>query len=715
MQLQFLGATGTVTGSKYLLSAKRSQILVDCGLFQGVKSLRRRNWQRLPFDPRHIDALLLTHAHIDHSGYIPRLVHLGFRGPIYCTQATADLCALLLPDSGHLQEEDAHYANKRHFTRHTPAKPLYTEKDAQNALRQLRPIDWDQVFKVGPFEVTFHPAGHILGASMVRISDGQGSALFSGDLGRPNDILMPAPRPIQAPPDWLILESTYGDRQHKVGDPQNELQEIISRTVARGGIVLIPAFAVGRAQAVLWGLHQLKKQGKLPADLPVFMNSPMATNTTELYLKHIEQHRLSARETRAMCGGATFVRTANESRALNQRKKPAVIISASGMLTGGRVLHHLRAFAPDPKNTVILVGYQAAGTRGAALVRGAQEVKVHGQYVPIRCEVANVDSWSAHADYVETLDWLGHWPAAPRHVFLTHGEPNASDALRQRIADQLGWSVSVPAMGEKVSLIGTRASPSKGPRTSVEGWRHLDKQSRVRALTESKAYLRADEDLDFLATDNMRPLRLALEFQKVEKELEKAHIDAWVVVVGGSRVPEDAPAYREARQFANLVSTQPLDGLGPLVICTGGGPGIMEAANRGAFDAAAPSVGLNIDLPNEQEPNAYISPDLCFRFRYFALRKMHFLLRCRALVAFRGGLGTLDELFVALTLVSTQVVKPFPIVLVDRRFWQQVFAGPFLVEAGLIEPDHLELVTLVDTAEEAWQAINSTDSGFKSP
>ncbi|HGG57192.1 MAG TPA: MBL fold metallo-hydrolase, partial [Nannocystis exedens] len=661
-----------------------------------------------------IDALLLTHAHIDHSGYIPRLVRLGFRGPIYCTQATADLCALLLPDSGHLQEEDARYANKRHFTRHKPAKPLYSEKEAQNALKQLRPIDWGQVFTVGSFEVTFHPAGHILGASMVRISDGRGTALFSGDLGRPNDVLMPAPRPIKVAPDWLILESTYGDRQHELGHPLQDLEEVISRTVARGGIVVIPAFAVGRAQAVLWGLHQLKKQGKLPADLPVFMNSPMATNTTELYLKHIDQHRLSASETRAMCGGATFVRTAEESRALNHLKKPAVIISASGMLTGGRVLHHLRAFAPNPKNTVVLVGYQAAGTRGAALVRGAKEIKVHGHYVPIRCEIANVDSWSAHADYVEMLDWLAHWPAAPRHVFLTHGEPNASDALRQRIADRLGWSVSVPTMGEEVSLVGSRASASKPPIASSEGWRHLDKLSRVRALTESKAYLRADEDLDFLATDAMRPFRLALEFQKVEEELERAKIDAWVVVVGGSRVLEDAPAYRSARRFANLVSTRPFDGLGQPVICTGGGPGIMEAANRGAFDAAAASVGLNIDLPNEQEPNAYISPHLCFRFRYFALRKMHFLLRCRALVAFRGGIGTLDELFVALTLVDTQVVKPFPIVLVDRDFWKRVFAGPFLVEAGLVESRHLELVTLVDTAEEAWQAINSAGSGSSS-
>jgi metallo-beta-lactamase family protein len=450
MELRFLGAAGTVTGSKYLVRAGSRNILVDCGLFQGYKQLRLRNRAPLPVNPREIDAVILTHAHLDHSGYLPLLIKNGYAGKVYCTQATRDLCAILLPDSGHLQEEEAEYANRHKFSRHTPALPLYTRADAERSLARFAPVDFARDVDLDGLTLHLLPAGHILGSSFVRLRYGGQTLLFTGDLGRPNDLIMVAPT-VVTHADYLVVESTYGDRRHDTTDPQERLAEIINRTVKRGGAVIVPAFAVGRAQTLMYLIHLLKAAQAIP-DIPVFLNSPMAVDATRLYHNHRGEHRLTPAQCDAMCAAAKVVNSVEESKALNTRQGPMIIISASGMATGGRVVHHLKAFAPDPRNTILFVGFQAGGTRGAAMLNGAETIKIHGEYVPVRAEVASIDNFSAHADYAEILGWLENFESPPRQTFVTHGEPKAADALRHRIEENLGWRTIVPDYLETVRL-----------------------------------------------------------------------------------------------------------------------------------------------------------------------------------------------------------------------------------------------------------------------
>jgi len=451
MNIQFIGATGTVTGSKYLLSLDSQKVLVDCGLFQGLKQLRLKNWGPLPFNPSEIKNLLLTHAHIDHSGYIPLLVKNGFRGKIYCSHGTAELCKILLPDSGFLQEEDAYFANKHGFSKHKPALPLYTLKDAEASLKSFYPIDFEHEVDLGD-NCTFSllPAGHILGASMVRIRDGKTTLLFTGDLGRPHDIIMKPPAIVDAT-DYLVLESTYGDRLHNTLDPKDELAEVINRTTRRGGVIVIPAFAVGRAQSVLYLVHQLKNEKRIP-DIPVYLDSPMARDATDLYCAFGGEHRLSENECTLMCREAKIINTPDESKEIDFEQTPKIIITASGMATGGRVVHHLKAFISDERNTVLFTGFQAAGTRGQALVHGVDKIKIHGEYHPVKAEIVLQDSLSAHADYKEILEWLSHFQRPPKEVFITHGEPIQADALRFKIKEQLGWNCEVPEYLERVNL-----------------------------------------------------------------------------------------------------------------------------------------------------------------------------------------------------------------------------------------------------------------------
>lgn len=444
MKLQFLGAADTVTGSKYLVSQGRQTILVDCGLFQGFKVLRQRNWASLPVDPRSIDAVVLTHAHLDHSGYLPLLVKNGFSGPIYCTEGTAALCRILLPDSGALQEEDAGRANRRGYTRHRPALPLYTRDDAEYALMQLRPSAFGAAIGVAKgLKAVFHPGGHILGAAFVELRSSATSILFSGDLGRPHDAIMHAPD-ARVPTDYLVVESTYGNRKHPDGDPSVVLGQAISRAAARGGVVMIASFAVGRAQTLLWYIHRLKAAGQIPKDLPVFLNSPMATDVTSIYLAHRKEHRLSQKDASAMCHAATIVNSADDSRRLNERPGPMVILAGSGMATGGRIVHHLRAFASDPRNMIVFAGFQAGGTRGADIVAGADSIRIFGQDVPIKAEVVALDNLSAHADGDEIVAWLKSSEERPKRTFVTHGEPAAADTLRARVKRELGWETQVP-------------------------------------------------------------------------------------------------------------------------------------------------------------------------------------------------------------------------------------------------------------------------------
>lgn len=451
MKLRFLGAAGTVTGSKTLVEHEGRRLLVDCGLFQGYKNLRLMNWEPLPFDVRTLDAVVLTHAHLDHSGALPLLVQQGFRGPVFATPSSIELCRLLLPDSGRIQEEDAAYANRRGFSKHKPALPLYTEDDAQLALRRLEPSPFDVPTVIAPgFSVAMQGAGHILGAASVSLTAGGTTVLFSGDLGRPDDPVMRAPQPI-GHADHVIVESTYGDRLHEAHDTEGVLGEVITRTAARGGIVVLPAFAVGRAQQLLYAIYRLKTRGAIP-DLPVFLNGPMAIDMTDIYHRHRAEHRLSIEQCSGMCKVAKMVRTVEESRALNGLRYPAVIVSASGMATGGRVLHHLKALAPDRRNAIVFAGYQAGGTRGARLVAGERSVRIHGEDVAVNAEVVSLQGMSAHADARQIVQWLGTAPTPPRSVHVTHGEPAAADALRQRIERELGWPASVPSLGQSVEL-----------------------------------------------------------------------------------------------------------------------------------------------------------------------------------------------------------------------------------------------------------------------
>ncbi|MCB1608062.1 MAG: MBL fold metallo-hydrolase [Xanthomonadales bacterium] len=449
--LQFLGATGTVTGSRYLVEREGYRLLVDCGLFQGYKQLRERNRAAFPVDPASIDAVLLTHAHLDHSGYLPALVKQGFGGRIHATASTLELCGLLLPDSGHLQEEEAEYARRKGYSKHADPRPLYTQADAEACLKRFSAHPFEASVELAPgISARFIPAGHLLGAASIELTVGSCRLLFSGDLGRSVDPLMRPPRPF-AGADVLLCESTYGNRTHASSDPEAELAPLIRDAAARGAVVIVPAFAIGRAQGLMLHLARLRQRGEIPR-VPVFLNSPMAIDATEIYHRHHDEHHVSVEDCRGMYELATFVHTAEESKELNLRHGPMVIISASGMLSGGRVLHHLEAFGSDSRNLILMSGYQAGGTRGAALAGGARSLRMFGREVEIRAKVAALDSFSGHADANELLDWMRGAAPVPTQTYITHGDPDASDALRRRIQNELGWRCRVPEHLERVAL-----------------------------------------------------------------------------------------------------------------------------------------------------------------------------------------------------------------------------------------------------------------------
>ena len=451
INITFLGATRTVTGSKYLITAGKTKMLIDCGLFQGPKELRERNWEKLPIAASEIDAVVLTHAHLDHSGYIPALTKQGFSGKILSSSGTRDLCSILLPDSGKIQEEDAEHANRKGFSRHKPALPLYTEEEARDALTLFHPEEFAKTIQVTKdVAVEFTQNGHILGSSFVTVMHKNTSIVFSGDVGRNNDPLMFAPRWIRRA-DYVVLESTYGNRTHPRSDLLDDLEAIINKTLKRGGIVLIPSFAVGRAQHLLYAIYLLKKAKRI-SEVPVFLNSPMAISATELLLKHQGEHKLNPTVSAEVADTATYVQTVEDSIELDHRTDPMIIISASGMATGGRVLHHLKTLAPDAKNTILFVGYQAEGTRGREIVEGAKSVKIYGQEVPINAEVASIENLSAHADRDELLYWLSHFSEAPKKVFIVHGEENSARAMKQAIIDRFGWQVEVPDYRDSIDL-----------------------------------------------------------------------------------------------------------------------------------------------------------------------------------------------------------------------------------------------------------------------
>lgn len=451
LTLRSLGAAGTVTGSKHLLTYEGRQVLIDCGLFQGLKNLRELNWEKLPVQPERIDAVILTHAHLDHSGYLPRLIRDGFRGRIYATEATRDVAELILMDSAFLQEKDAEFLNRHHLSKHTPALPLYNAHDARRTLEHFSTVPFDKTISLpNGLALRFRYAGHILGAAHAEIQWGGRSSVFSGDIGRYDDPLFPDPVS-GGEPEYIVIESTYGDRVHPADDPAAALGAIAERTAKRGGTLVIPAFAVGRAQQLLYHFWTLKRAGHLTS-IPIFLDSPMAVDATELMCRHPRDHKLDRATCQEAFGIAQYTNDVEASKAITASRYPKIVIAASGMATGGRVLHHLKTFGPDPRCTILLSGFQAPGTRGRSLQQGAKELKIHGDWVPINAEIAQIDMLSAHADSNELMRWLSGFKRAPRRVFIVHGEPEASEALRVRIERELGWSGVVPRQEQEFRL-----------------------------------------------------------------------------------------------------------------------------------------------------------------------------------------------------------------------------------------------------------------------
>jgi metallo-beta-lactamase family protein len=454
--LTFLGAAGTVTGSKHLLDVGDRRVLVDCGLFQGLKELRQRNWASLPVDPAQIDAVVLTHAHLDHCGYLPRLVAGGFRGRIFCTPATRELCSLVLPDSARLQEEDARDANRHGYTKHAPALPLYTENDAARALTQLQPVGYDRpVPVVSGIEVDFVNAGHLLGSAFVRVHANGKTLLFGGDLGRYNRPVLPDPSPIDRA-DLLLVESTYGDRTHEPDDGGARLGRIVSDTIGRGGKLIIPSFAIGRVEEVLYWLKHLEQAGRIPV-VPVYVDSPMASAALQFYSSRVSELDPELKPAHREVGifytaRTTIVSSPQQSKELVASRQPAIVIASSGMATGGRVLHHLETALPNPKNTVLFVGFQAEGTRGRLLVDGARQVHLKGRDIPVAATIEQIEWMSAHADAAEIMRWLSGFSRAPSITYLVHGEAAALAALKERIATTLGWPVQIAGYLERVSV-----------------------------------------------------------------------------------------------------------------------------------------------------------------------------------------------------------------------------------------------------------------------
>ena len=450
--LQFLGAAQTVTGSRFFLQINGRRLLIDCGLFQGGRKLKERNWHPFPFPPDSLDAVILTHAHIDHSGYLPRLIKEGFGGPIYCTPATADLLSLMLPDSGHLQEEDAAFANRKKYSRHDPALPLYTEAEAREVLKYLQAVSYHRVHELSAglsFEYLY--AGHILGSAMIRLSYTRNGArtvlFFTGDLGRYDQPIIKDPQTISAA-HYLVMESTYGNRIHQKIDILGYLQDLINQSVESSGSLVIPAFAVGRSQRAIYLVRELEKAGRIPV-LPVFLDSPMAVNAVSIYCSHLEEHdfemeQLMSEACPLVAGSVRLVRSADQSKALNEFEDPCIIISASGNLAGGRILHHLKHRLGDHRNTVLFVGYQPEGSLGRLILEGKKEVKIHGVRVSVRARIAHLDALSAHADSKELLQWVSHLKEPPSHIFLVHGEPAAQEALKGSLEKVIPSQIEIP-------------------------------------------------------------------------------------------------------------------------------------------------------------------------------------------------------------------------------------------------------------------------------
>lgn len=763
MNITFLGAAREVTGSCFLVETEDLRFLVDCGMRQGGREAMARNHEAFAFDPKAIDFVLLTHAHIDHSGLLPKLTHAGFGGPIYTTDATADLLAVMLPDSAHIQESDAE-RDKRHSKKsvahkHDALPALYTMADAQDCLLQVQPIAYDEEFLPHPdLRCCFRDAGHILGSAIIELwltEDGRSSKLvFSGDLGQPGRPILRDPTIIEDA-DILVIESTYGNRAHRdLVATENELVEVIEHTLSqRKGNIIVPAFAVGRTQEILYHLHRLTREGRLH-NLKVVVDSPMATEATHITERHRDLFDDDAQDLanwQALGKGLPYVyftSSVEDSMGLNQIRAGAIIISASGMCNAGRIKHHLRHNLPRAECSILITGFQAEGTLGRSLVDGAKTVRIFGEDVPVRASIHTIGGLSAHADLPALLAWTKHFRKPPARTFVVHGELNTALEFAEHLRTEHGWKVDVPEAGERFEWSAPKKASQKAKPSTAAKPNGAERQVLRSVIVQGDAYRLAHEDSDFLTSPEMLATRLQLELLKPEHALREQEVMSTVVVFGSARLVSQEAAqaeleklktrigkkqataaqarqlalaerqlaqaryYEEARRFSQLISERfQASGQRDFVVVTGGGPGIMEAANRGAFEAGARSIGLNVTLPTEQQPNPYISPDLAFRFTNFAMRKMHFMLRARALVAFPGGYGTLDELFEAFTLVQTGKMARIPMVLVGREFWQRAVDFDYLLAEGYIAVEDVALFSVVDTAEEALAVLEKFYGG----
>jgi len=726
MKLTFLGANRQVTGSRYCLEAAGSKIMIDCGMVQEREHLGR-NWETCPVGASEFDALLLTHVHIDHCGLIPKFVREGFNKRIYATPPSVDLIEIMLRDAAKIQEEDAKYKKRRHQREGRQGKhpeiPLYTEKDVERALPLMEPVEYSQPFQIGDaFTVTFQDAGHILGSASIEViateNGGSRKFVFSGDIGQWNRPLMNDPMTF-ADADFVIMESTYGDRDHKeAGDVEQQMEEIINRTIERGGNVVIPTFAVERAQELMYHIGRLVYQKRIP-ELPVYLDSPMAVNVTNVFRENVDYMDDEAQELKEILAPPMqlpdyihLVKSVEDSKAINQIHEPAIIMSASGMCNAGRIKHHLRANIGEHENTILFVGYQARGTLGRQILEGNQNVRIHGQMRRVKAEIAQIFGFSGHGDRGDLLQWLGSLKTAPRKVFLTHGEEQASLALAKEIEKEFGWNVSVPAYGEshEFNLLSSTKDESVSfdsahettideikPDPTIEDIAQKIKGGADFELLNCKPI----ESTDFLNQDPWRVFRIQSDVVQGVEMMTRALSGAQhaVAVFGSARTSSSHSEYELATETCRML------GESDFAIITGGGPGIMEAANRGARKAGARSVALNISLPEEQKVNPYV--DFAYTCHYFFVRKMMFAKYAQAFVIFPGGFGTLDELFESLTLIQTGKLDEFPVVLVGSDYWNPLvdWLRSETFHRGYIDSMDMNRFVVVDSAEEVCEHL----------
>jgi metallo-beta-lactamase family protein len=738
LKLTFLGANRNVTGSRYCLKVGGKQVMIDCGMVQEREHLSR-NWEPCPIPAGEIDALVVTHAHIDHIGLIPKLVADGFRGRIFATKPTAALADVMLRDSAKIQAEDAKYKRRRHRKEGRkgphPVVPLYSDEDVEKTIQLFRGVDYRVPTEIFPgATVTWHDAGHILGSASLEIlvqeSGLERTFVFSGDLGQHEKPLIHDPTYFRFA-DYVVMESTYGDRDHDAqGTIEEQLEAIVNATIGRGGNVVIPVFAVERAQEMMFFFSRLVHRNRIPP-VPIHLDGPMASDVTNIFrrfttwLDKETADAIAADEPPLHFPGLTLTRTAEESKSINHSKHPCIIMAPAGMCNAGRIKHHLRNNISRPESTVVFVGFQAEGTLGRHLLSGEKRVRIHGREYHVAAEIQQVSGMSGHADRTGLLQWLNHFEQPPRKVFLTHGEETAAIALKKSIESRFGFDVSVPEYGSEFVFRDEGATLVKaGQPNAVAVTRLPISNATTEVIVEP---VRVDEifpvspedpDLDFLDSATRRPIGFLHEdpwrVMRIQSDLIQG-IEVMtralqgrrrsVAVFGSARLPESDPSYQLAQRTCQLIGER------GFAIITGGGPGIMEAGNRGARDAGSPSIGLNIELPHEQSMNPYC--DASYTCRYFFVRKMMFAKYARGFLIFPGGFGTFDELFEALTLIQTGKLSQFPVVLVGTSFW-----GPLVEwlrstvrEKHCIDDQDLQRFRMMDAPEEIAEYLDQVIDG----